>query len=168
MLSQTPSKQEWSVMSAFAVENGVTLTLCDAIYWNAWGKIMFLLKSSIQHFEFICLPLWASWRHLGSRYQKRPQKIKLVSPVLGAILGNFCFQIDFNCIFCVSIFVVVFGIAFGTSLVPFLKIWGSFQGTFWGHFEYFLADAAELKKWNLFKRNADLGGVGPPFLHDFC
>ena len=82
-----------------------------------------------------------SWKQVP----KKPQNGKLLSPVLGAILGQFRFRIVFFCIFCVSFFLLVFGITFGRPPVPFLRIWGSFQGVFWGNFQDFFADAATLK-----------------------
>ena len=56
----------------------------------------------------------------------------------------------------------IFGIAFGKPPVPILKIWGSFQSVFSGHFEYFFADAAQVE--NVIYFSEMLGsGVGPPF-----
>ena len=69
-------------------------------------------------------------------------------------MGHFCSKIDFLCILFVLIFMLIFGIAFGRPPASILKIWGSFQGAFWGHFVYFFADAAKLKKCNPLERNA--------------
>ena len=55
--------------------------------------------------------LEASWRHLGSRYQKRFQNVKLVSLVLEAMLGLAPIRF-FRHFFCVNL-MLVFGIAFG-------------------------------------------------------
>ena len=55
------------------------------------------------------------------------------------------------------ILVLVFGIAFGKPPVAILQISGSFQGVFWDHFAHLFADAAKLKKCNLFKRNPWFG-----------
>ena len=59
-------------------------------------------------------------------------------------MGHFCSQIDFLCILFVPLFMLIFGIALGRPPVPILRIWGSFQGAFWGHFEHFFADVAKL------------------------
>ena len=109
-------------------------------------------------------PLAPSWKQVP----KKPQNGKLLSPVLGAILGQFRFRIVFFCIFGLPLFLLVFGIAFGRPPVPILEIWGLFQGPFWNHFEHFFADAAKLKNATLSSEMLDLGGVGPPFLHHFC
>ena len=63
---------------------------------------------------------------------------------------------------------LIFGIAFGRPPVPISRIWGPFQGAFWCHFEHFFADAANLRKCNLFNEILVLGGVGPPVLHYFA
>ena len=65
-------------------------------------------------------------------------------------------------------FVLVFGIAFGRPLVPIFKIWGSFQGAFWNHFDYFSQMLRNLTNETFFSEMLDLGGAGPPFLHVFC
>ena len=114
----------------------------------------------------------ASWRHLGSRYQKRPQKVKLVSPVLGAIWGHFgaksissaFFVWHFLCLFLASLL--------GGFHQHFWGFGGSFQNAFWAHFEHFSEDAAKLKKCNPFKRNACFGRCWASgfalFLLTFC
>ena len=95
----------------------------------------------------------AFWR----RYQKKHQKFAGLRPFCEAILDQVGSQIRFFFIFCVSIFVIVFGVAFGRPPVPIFRIWGSLQGAFLCHFEHFFADAAKLKKCNPFKRNAWFG-----------
>ena len=70
----------------------------------------------------------ASWRHIGSRLQKSLQKIKLASHVLGAILGQFYYQIDFICIFCVLFFVLAFWHRFGEASGPNFEDLGVVSG----------------------------------------
>ena len=63
---------------------------------------------------------------------------------------------------------LIFGIAFGRPPASILKILGSFQGAFWGHFEHFLQMLQNSKNATLSSEMLGLGGVGPPFLHLFC
>ena len=87
-------------------------------------------------------------------------------------MGHFCSQIDFLCILFVPLFMLIFGIALGRPPVLILRIWGSFQGAFRGHFEHFSADAANLEKCNSFKRNTCFGRCWASgftlFLLTFC
>ena len=65
------------------------------------------------------------------------------------------------------IFMLIFVIAFGRPTIVILKIFRSFQGPFWGHFEHFFADAAKLKKCKPFKRNTWFGRCWASVLHNF-
>ena len=61
-----------------------------------------------------------------------------------------------------SFFLFIFGIVFGRPPPAFFRIWGSFQGAFWGHFAYFFADAAKLIDATISSEKLGLGGAGPP------
>ena len=105
-----------------------------------------------------------SWKQVP----KKTSKDKITQSCFGSCFGLLCPQIDFICIFCVSIFVVVFGIAFERPPVPILRIWKSFQGAVRGHFEYFFADATNFENATFSSEMLGLAGVGLPFLHHFC
>ena len=99
----------------------------------------------------------ASQRPLGTILEagtKKASKRKINQSCFGSYFWSFLIPNRVFLHFLRVIFLLVFGITFGRPLVPFLRIWGSFQGAFWDHFQDFFADAAKLKKCNLFKRNA--------------
>ena len=109
----------------------------------------------------------ASWRHLGSRCQKRDKNIKLINPVLGAILGQFWSQIYFICIFCVSFFVLAFGIACGKHPAPILGFGGHCM-VLLGVILIIFYRCCETQRMQFSSEMLGLGGAGRPFLYHFC
>ena len=80
-------------------------------------------------FCMILEALGHSWRHVRNRCPKTPQIVTPLRPFWEAILDQVCSKVRFLCICLESLFMLIFGIAFGMPPAP---IWMD-SGSFWVH-----------------------------------
>ena len=103
----------------------------------------------------------ASWK----RCPKRPENIIFLNPVWETILEYIWSQIRFLCIFMVSIFMLIFAIAFGEPPTPISSDLMSFRCPFCCHFAYLLVLLQNCKNETHLERKPCFWGCRPSFAH---